>query len=279
MDRDESVCQVALIHPATNFLEYRFHVFWEAPFNIWVRVAAKFDGSIRMELIPEGEDEYSQTFPVFGNGLDQFKDVVWEGAYLDENEYTLRVHFDNDQTVVCSVAVKDWQTRYTVHAPSTYSSLFYSDARETTSERYGDCPYVNSYVDGRYEGEGVDALVVQDAECAAAISDYNHEVACAIGWTLANERLTFEFKTDGKHEYADISFRISSQSKNRRMRVDIWTAWPSNYIIEGPGKGWDIYETVVLKNVSIGPYMLNEIDVTFLDGKINLCSFGIEYVD
>jgi hypothetical protein len=35
----------------------------------------------------------------------------------------------------------------------------------------------------------------------------------------------------------------------------------------------------VLKNVSIGPYMLNEIDVTFLDGKINLCSFGIEYVD
>lgn len=270
MERDDSACRV--IPTPAPYLEYHFYVRSDNDFDIWVRAAAKNSGTtMRMELRPAGQDPYSETFEVIANGLEKFKDVVWENLYLEENEYELRIYMPTSQTL-CSVAVKKSTERHIVHVPGTYSATFYADASDTTSGIFGNCPYVN------YAYSSVDSLVVDnDPECAAAISE--HDVACAIGWTDVNEKLTYRFKTDGVHEYVNLSFRVASLSKNRRMKVEFFSSNPYEFIIKGPGKGWDHYETVVLENLYIDSIMYHDIYVTFLDGQMNLCSFGIEYVE
>jgi hypothetical protein len=199
-------------------------------------------------------------------GWQDFSDLVWELLYLEENEYTLRVYFEDGQVNLCSVSVKDSTSRYYVHVPGKYSALFYADYLELTKERYGDCPYVHS---------GMDALVTTDPECIEAISE--HEVTCSIGWTDPGESVTYQFITDGIHQFVNLSFRISSNSADRHMKIDFYSAYPSTFVIDGPGKGFDTYETVVLRNLYIGALRYHDIFVTFMDGKMNLCSFGVEY--
>jgi hypothetical protein len=271
LDRDNSSCRVSTAGPA-HYLEYHFYVRSDDDFDIWVRAAAQYPGNkMRMEIHPVGQDKYSKAFEVIGNGLESFKDIVWENLYLEENEYKLRIYL-NDYQTVCSVVVKDSTSRHIVHVPGTYSATFYADSREFTKEVYGNCPYVNDLY------SGVDALAVDDdPECAAAMSE--HDVTCAVGWTESSEMMTYRFKTDGIHQVINLSFRVASRSKNRRMLVELFSTDPFEFIIEGPGKGWDHYETITWENVYIGSIIYHDIYVTFLDGQMNLCSFGIDYVD
>ncbi|KAG7374789.1 hypothetical protein IV203_013884 [Nitzschia inconspicua] len=268
LDRDGSFCRITP-DPAP-YLSYIFHVRSDEDFDIWVRAAAQYPKTtMRMEMRPAGQDVYDATFEIFSADLDDFKDVVWENLYLEENEYELRIYLQSYQTL-CSVAVKRSTSRYYVHVPGTYTATFYVDAFDATAEVYGNCPYVN------YLYSGVDALIVDDdPECAAAISEHN--VACAIGWTDVNESLSYGFVTDGVHEYVNLSFRVSSRSKNRRMKVQLFWKEETEYIITGPGRGWNEYETFTLENVYVGSAFYHIILVTFLDGQMNLCSFGIEY--
>lgn len=269
MSRDDSLCRV--IPTPAPYLEYHFYVRSDDDFDIWVRAAAMYPNSrMRMELRPVGQEPYSETFEIFSSDIEEFKDIVWELQYLEENEYYLRLYLNNWQTV-CSVAVKDSTSRHIVHVPGTYPATFYADASDSTKEIHGNCPYEN------YKFSGVDSLIVQDPECVSAISE--QEVACAVGWTAVDEKLTYRFKTDGVQQYVNLSFRISSHSKNRRMKVELFSAEPYEFIIEAPGKGWNEYETVVLENLYVDSIMYHAIYVTFLDGQMNLCSFGVEYAE
>jgi hypothetical protein len=217
---------------------------------------------------PIGKVPYSKTFTVIDKGWQDFTDVVWDLLYLEENEYWLRIYFEDGHVNLCSVSVIESTSRYYVYTPGTYSALFYADHTEKTpNERFGDCPNPPSGT--------VDALVTRDEECTKATSEL--VVPCTVGWTEPGEQLTYQFKTDGVHESVNISFRISSNKPSRRMEVVLHSASPSTFIITGPGKGWDEYETVALENIHIGTSQYHDIFVKFLDGGINICSFGIEY--
>ena len=252
-----------------EFLEYHFYIPSDDDFDIWVRVAANSPGKrIRIEVNPIGRVPYSKTFIVIDKGWQDFTDIVWDLLYLEENEYRLRIYFEDGQVNLCSVSVKDSTSRYYVYTPGTYSALFYADYTENTpNERSGNCPSPSWGT--------VDSLMVTDQVCMEAISEY--AIPCAIGWTEPNEQLTYRFQTDGMHEYVNISFRVSSNNPSRRMEVVVYSANPTTYIINGPGRGWDAYGTITLEKVHVGTVRYHDIFVKFLDGKMNLCSFGVQY--
>jgi len=254
-----------------EYLEYHFYVPHDDDYDVWVRVAANTPGKrLRIELNPVGQPSYSETFNVISKGWQDYSDVVWDLLYLQENEYWLRVYFETGGVNLCSVSVKDSWSRYYVHTPGTYSALFYADIMDFTPQiKYGNCD--------DYTKWSVDALVTTDPECVQAISE--KEVACAIGWTQAGEKLTYQFETDGVHKYVNLSFRISSNNPSRRMEVALYTADPSLYVITSPGLGWDEYRTVTLENLYVGAVRYHDIYIKFLDGNVNICSFGVEYVE
>lgn len=105
-----------------------------------------------------------KTSEVIVNELDSFRDALWENLYLEEYEYELCICLNDFQSVY-SVAVKDSTSRHIVKAPGTYSAKFYADSHDYANEVFSNCPYVN------YLYNGVDALVVYDPECEAAISE------------------------------------------------------------------------------------------------------------
>jgi hypothetical protein len=108
-----------------------------------------------------------------------------------------------------------------------------------------------------------------------AISE--HAIPCAVGWTEPNEQLTYQFQTDGNHKYVNILLRVSSNHLSRRVEVVVYSANPTTYIIYGPGYGWDVYKSITLEKVHVVAARYHHISVQFLDGNMNLCSFGVQY--
>ena len=217
--RDRSICNVGWTDQG-EYLEYKFYLpsFYADDYDIWVRVSSNRPGKrVRMELNPTGAPPYSQTFDVVSRGSWQaFTDIVWSGLFLQENEYTLRIYFETGQTNLCSVSILESTSRYYVFVPGTYSAMHYADFWDETPELIGNCPNTR-------QSSSVDALIATDLECVAARSEF--EVACSIGWTDAGEYLTYQFKTDGQHEYVNISFRLSSASPFRRLQAEVYSVY------------------------------------------------------
>ena len=73
----------------------------------------------------------------------------------------------------------------------------------------------------------------------------------------------------------NLFFRVSSYNAQRRFRVD---ANDQSRVFPSPGRGWQTFETVVWRQVPVQRRYL-EVQVTFVDGKVNLCAVGAEYAD
>ena len=276
--RDGSECNIAFTEPG-EVLKYQFYVssIDEDNYDIWIRASIQariWPKQILVELQPLGREAFSKTFNIVSrqNGYQFFSDHVWENFYLEENEYVLTIYFLDGQINLCSVSVLPSTSRYQLFVPGTYSALLYADNLDNTPERIGDCPIQRQF-------GAVDALVVDDWECTLARSNYDE--TCAIGWTDEDEFVTYQFETDGIHEYVDISFRVASNSSQKRFIVEYpsFAQDPQYTFIYGPGRGWETYETKVWKNVYVGTSTLHELSVRWVEGKVNLCSIGFEYSD
>ena len=159
-----------------------------------------------------------------------------------------------------------------VVVPGQYNAMsFTNDYLDDDSTRVGNCPFRKDTF--------VDAKINQDSICLQAISEFAQY--CHIGWTKPNEYVVYDFKKQSSKTSVKVTVRVSSVSK-RGIQVDLYSSnggalVASKQIATTGTQSFDVYETLVVWNsITIGNGELYKMKVTFLEGAVNLCSFGIE---
>jgi hypothetical protein len=250
---------------------------------------------------------------VQADGWQNYHDQYWRDIDLSPGSYELHVSSTTGSINVCSVAVllasddngdgggggdgggNDDSGEFVLQVPGTYSAMFYHEriSIDTTPDvRTGNCPY-------RQFGSinaGVDAQINTDAECQSAIqptelTGSSAAKACNIAWTEAGETLVYDFVKDTAVDKVSVTLRVAGPTR-RRINVEIFeldddadSANPQatsvvDTVVYSPGnsvRSWTTYQTIaVWNNVEIGNnHSKYRLRITFLEGRVNLCSVGI----
>ena len=287
--RDKSTCNIAWWDP-NEYLKYRYSVppGGAGSYKIRVRAAAGRDGkTIGIELSTTSNGVVvasSESFLVRADGFQTYNDIVWTPKVaLKEVQYDIRVYSTTGSINMCSVAIMKSNATSTnpgdgtgntkeVVVPGQYNVMsFTDDYRDTTSSGTGNCPYRKDTT--------VDAKVNQDTVCLQAISEFPQH--CHIGWTDPNEYVVYAFTKQASKTSVKVTVRVASLLK-RDIQVNLYSTNDSNLLatkqFETAGRGsWDMYDTVVVwDSINIGSQVSYKMKVTFLEGGVNMCSFGIE---
>ena len=158
-----------------------------------------------------------------------------------------------------------------VPVPGTYSALTFVGANDTTSTNDLGCPV----------GGPVDAqIVTNDDVCMNAVG-FLADISCTIANTFRGEWLLYRFTTTSEQtqDRINLSLRLASANANRKIQVQLYPdeMGPSQ-IFSSPGLGFQDYSSIIWENLVIdSSKSSHDVKVTFLDGKVNLCAFTVEY--
>jgi hypothetical protein len=282
--RDKSPCNIAWWDP-NEYLEYRFTVPSGGAGNYSIRVrastarAGKYIG-IELSSSSDGAFVASESFLVRADGFQTFNDITWTPKVaLRETQYDVRIHSTTGSVNMCSVAItktnddpNDGSNNKVLVVPGQYNAMsFTDDFRDQSSSGVGNCPY--------RKDTSVDAKINQDSICLQAVSEFPQH--CNIGWTDPNEYVVYAFTKQASKTSVKVAVRVASVIK-RDVQVDLYSTTGGTLVatkqFETPGRGsFDTYDTIVVWNsVNIGNQKLFKMKITFLEGGVNMCSFGIE---
>lgn len=282
--------------------------------DVTVRMASATKKEIKLELLYNGQMEQQANFFTAGLGSGSYTDILWKNVQLraDQRAHAIRVSFVNGNINFCAIgaaygtgapvktpvptlppASTPGPTLRTsnptlppvssptrtptsgnikVVVPGQYNAMSFTlDYRDQDTTREGNCPF--------RKDTPVDAKINGDSVCQQAVSEYTQH--CHIGWTQPNEYVVYDFQKQASKASVKVTLRVSSNVK-RDIQVDLYAsnggAALATKQIETPGRqSFDAYDTLVVWNsMNIGNGELYKMKVTFLEGGVNLCSFGIE---
>lgn len=296
--RDQATCNVGWWDPEET-LVYNFVVSLDGSggYDVRIRAAAARGGkNLSLRILQGGSEIDSYSLDnIRADGWQVYSDHMWENVNLPSGSYELHVSSMTGSINVCSVAVLEASdgsggggdngngngsdNEFHIQVPGTYSAMFFHEASslDMTDSRTGNCPY------RQFGGVSVDAQINTDAECGQAIQPEGTggQVACNVAWTDAGEFLTYDFVKNQAQSSISVSLRVASPSR-RSIGVEILTQDGSSLestVVDAPGnsdRSWTTYQTVtVWESVDIGNEDAYRLRVTFLEGRVNLCSVGI----
>jgi hypothetical protein len=298
--RDESKCNIGW-WDAGEFFIYYFSIPQDGKgqYSIRVRVSSKRSGNdIGIDLITgdDGKDNTdikiwdSMSFIVPAQGYQNFNDVVWESVLLEPNGYSLKVKSTTGSINLCSVAIFETDTTnnidpdpdpdpdpddddYKVVVPGIYSAMYYSDddSFDTTMDHLGNCPF-------RKDTTSIDAKINNDSICKQSITENGQH--CNVAFTEINEYLFYDFKKEADQKSIKVFIRVASTRK-RDISVELYSSDMvvlfGSKVVRTPGNdSWDIYDNLVVwDKIDIGNEEVFKLKIAFLEGHVNLCSFGL----
>jgi hypothetical protein len=250
-------------------------------YRIWARIASvRKDKKVRVELQnriynphfdPLSYQKSSYQFQGPGLGWQEFVDVAFD-IYLEAGLYRLRVEFPDGQINLCSAGV-DFLAQWGVgefEVPITFNPLLFNEAIDSGPNMYqGNCNLETIR-------NGVDAKAVRDddEECLAA-------GPCYVAFTQPGEFLRYDFSTqinfdEPRHgptgPIVKVTVRVASLN-NKRITLEVDG---NRRTFETPGKGNDVFENIVWKDVQLRNTFYHPLYVVFDDGRVNLCSVKVE---
>jgi len=285
IERDFSPCNIGW-WDAGEFLLYRFSVpqGGGGMFDVRIRAASNSAGRhLGMILLTSDGDEWaSKAFIVPAMGYQSFNDISWASVNLEPNDYFLKVISTTGRINLCSAAVlpsEDDGTApdqdgedYKVVVPGLYSAMYYTDASlDSTSDNFGNCPF--------RKNSPIDAKLNDDSVCKQAITE--HDSHCHIAFTQRDEYLVYDIKKTPEKDTIKVSVRVAS-FREKSLRVELFSQDLATLLaskdIQTPGRGsWLVYDTLtVWDQVEVGNDEVFKMKITFIDGQVNFCSFGIE---
>jgi hypothetical protein len=304
-------CHVSHTKPG-EFLVYKFGHAKQYEANgvvmvdVTVRMASLTRKEFKLEVLYDGKVEQQASLFTDARGYRSYTDIAWRGVPLraDKTTHAIRVNFVTDNINFCAVGIK-YSSGGPFPATSVPtlppSSLRPSPTRAPTTSptgptlahvvvvpgQYNAMSFTNDYLDQDRTREGscpyrtdtpVDAKITQDSICRQAISEFDQH--CNIGWTAPNEYVVYAFRKQSSKTSAKVTVRVSSLTI-RDVQVDLYNgggALIATKQFETAGRGsWDTYDTVVVWNsITIGTGTSYKMKITFLEGGVNMCSFGIE---
>jgi hypothetical protein len=151
-----------------------------------------------------------------------------------------------------------------VIVPGTYSALSFIGFNDATQSKDGTCPVGTK-------------KVTSDDICIDAAGNSGN-AACAITNALPGESVMYRFATSGAKKEINLAFRLSSASASKKIQIQLYpNANGQSKILSSPGLGFQNYTDVRWDNVGLKNRSLHYMKVTFLDGKVNMCAFTVEY--
>jgi hypothetical protein len=245
--------------------------------DVVVRVAsANPNRRIRLQIgndVDSAKEKWpSMTLKTPGLSMQNFQDVTWHNVRLSTNlllHHRLYVRFLDGGVNLCAVTVKPSRI-----APFRAPALDFDYYLERDGKNY-----FNSDVCGADKQGLVDARPTSDTLCQQRDGS-----SCNIGWTYAGEYAYYDFDTIDSEDYR-VWVRMASLRTDKIVRVELQDRYkpdfdfneqPHSFEFSAPGLGWqnfvDFDFTIYLGD---GHFRLV---VVFVDGDVNLCSVGVEYM-
>lgn len=286
-NRDDSTCNIGW-WDAEEYLLYRFSIPSGAAgvYDVRVRAASKLSSRhMGMEVMTSNGSTVSsfETFDVPGNGWQSFDDLYWTAVNMQPGKYILKIYSKSGSINVCSVAVLPSgggsggggggdNEGSPVAVPGFYSAMFYTDeSNDSTADSMGNCPYRRD--------TPVDSKTVSDSVCKQATTEFAQH--CNIAFTEANEAVMYDITNTSGKSSVKVTLRVASY-RSRDLKVELLSATGSTVLatktVSTVGSlNWDAYDTLTVWNsVNVGGAKSFRMKVTFLNGQVNFCAFGIE---
>ncbi|KAG7349597.1 hypothetical protein IV203_012194 [Nitzschia inconspicua] len=256
-ERDGSNCNIGWWE-AEEYLTYRFTIpsNGAGDYDIRVRAASNRAGRhMKMELMRSNGSAVSsfETYDVPSSGFQSFEDLFWTSVNIQPGAYILKIY---SKTGI----------------PGFYSALYYTEGSiDNTPKRIRNCPY--------RKDTSIDANTVIDSVCKQATTEFAQH--CTVSFTEPNETLIYAIENYTGKSSLKVTLRVAS-FRSRDLRIELFTANGSSTLasktISTIGKqDWNVYDTITLWNsVNVGSAESLQMKVTFLNGQVNLCAFGIE---
>lgn len=224
-----------------------------------------------------------ETYDVPGSGWKSFDDLFWTEVNMNPGEYILKIYSNTGSTNVCSVAILPSNSGgdggsdppnddSQVVVPGFYSAMLYSDgSKDNTSDNIGNCPL--------RKDSPIDAKTVNDSICKQAVTGFDQH--CHIALTEPNESVIYDILNDTGKSSLKITLRVAS-FRSRDLRIELLSAGGARVLaskdISTIGRqDWNVYDTMTVWNsVKVGNVNSFQMKVTFLNGQVNFCAFGIE---
>mmetsp|Transcript_36422 Transcript_36422/g.40944 ORF Transcript_36422/g.40944 Transcript_36422/m.40944 type:complete len:696 (+) Transcript_36422:167-2254(+) len=273
----------------------------ELSVDVAVRVSSARRKEFRLELLYNEQVEASQNLYSEGLGYNEYTTITWLNIPLiiEEPVHSIRFWFVQGNINFCAISVVYNKQKiqmstplfplaaptptpvqvlpiddYKVVIPGIYSAMYYSDTDsfDKTMIHQGNCPF--------RKDSSIDAKINDDFICKQSIIDYNGEY-CNIAFTEKNEYLFYDFRKEADQQFVKVSIRVASKRK-RSIRVELYSSdrmvLLGSKVVKTRGtNSWNTYDTLVIwDQINIGNEKVFKMKIKFLEGKVNLCSFGIE---
>lgn len=212
----------------------------------------------------EGGESNLKTFAGPGEGWREYRDVTWKNVALNPNiNDSMKVTFETGLMNLCSVSVVEagkggGGPEFAI--PSTVTALDYAGYKKQDSSIYGNC-----------NDELVSAQHTSDSVCKS------RGASCNVGWTDAGDYLDYEFLTS--LDKMDVTVRVASHDSNRKVTIKVYQVGGSKSTqktFNSPGLGFQEFRDLVWEDVDVTLYRHSAVRVMFDDGKVNLCSVGVQ---
>ncbi|KAL3922684.1 MAG: hypothetical protein SGILL_002070 [Bacillariaceae sp.] len=110
---------------------------------------------------------------------------------------------------------------------------------------------------------------------------------CHISHTQAGEYLVYKFGHDANYAVGgvalvDVVVRLASPSTAKQFRLDLMYNGQAEYssVLDSPGLGYKEYQTITWRNVPLrAEESTHSLKVLFVNGNINMCFIGVDYVN
>lgn len=304
----------SLVYRFGHYTEYE--VDGSVSVDVTVRVSSATAKRFALELVYGAEVAAFQASTTSGTGgVDTYEDITWPGVRLRASEsiHSIEVGFTDGFVNFCSISVAYSNSlapsppptsATTVAAPSAapavaiapvatttpnstapdvttdevvvpglYNAMYFTEESvlDLVDGRRGDCPVrLESFVD---------AEINDDAVCAEAVNGYG--TSCNIAFTESGEFVVYTFRKDPSQTTVGVTLRTASTGA-RQLQVEILSQDGSEQLASydggNPATGSSAtYNTfTVWDQAEIGTGEYYQLKITFTNGKVNFCSFGIE---
>lgn len=253
------------------------YYFTESWVDITLRLASFKEGRLVKIIFDETIEAVGINGP--GLGWQTFQDLTRTNIRLpyrqqdtknnDSSQHRVDIIFEDGAVNLCSVSLK-----------VSRQVPFIAPALEFNA-RYEAMPYDFLGNDPECSSRSpVDAQITHDDICNNRDGSF-----CNIGWTAPREWIDYTFIV-AVSDYYIVSARIASYSSNRRIRLAVTgpltnqNPIPSrDKEISAPGRGWQEFDDVQFDSVYLDQPGLYQLQVTFIDGGVNLCSVQVRHAN
>jgi hypothetical protein len=286
-ERDKATCSVGW-WDAEEYLLYRFTIPFgrTGEYDFRVRAASSRAGRhLGMKLTKSDGSSIAsyETYEVPGSGWKIFDDLYWTNVNMNPGDFILKIYSTTGNINVCSVAIlpsndtdgvgdplPDDSSQVVV--PGFYSAMFYTEgSNDNNGDNIGNCPI--------RKDSPIDAKTVNDPICKEAVTDFGQH--CQIAFTESDEFLIYDVANSVGKSSLKITLRVASY-RSRNMRIELFTIdgtilLARKDISTTARQDWNAFETITVWNsVNVRNVDSFKIKVTFLNGQVNLCAFGVE---